>query len=937
MSNLLLLQAVTLVAQIQTGEKPVSWTLKASLPEPPVVEMPRHDYQKLRRESLSRGNMKRLEYARIMEVSVDIKQKAVARKMDQGTLYRLVVSSKDAYSLNLLFGRYRLPPGARLFVYNRQQDHVRGAFTHRNNKDSGILPVAAVRGEKVVIEYYEPRETPFEGELVLHQVGHDYLGILGLMNKGVDGFGDSGECNDSTNILCYPGWQKARRSVVLISSQVNVEGEPRGTLCSGSLINNTQSDGTSYLLTANHCISTPSQAQRSHFFFNFESPTCSPTEEGPYDQTMVGSELIATPPEGDQLDFTLLELDENIPSLYRPFFAGWNLDTTNINYSVSIHHPQGDVKKFAIDSLPPLTTTYPDTLYDPDSHWHVRKWNQGTTEPGSSGGPLFDQNQLIIGDLSGGFADCNDPINDFFAKISRSWDDFGAPQYQLKHWLDPRDGGFKKMQGYLPYDTLPSHLQVSQGEGGLLLSWNGLYDTSEVDYYEINRNGSTLATTGDLQFLDAGVQEDVLYQYRVRARMTSGQYTSYSKPAYYRIWNTLLLPFAEDFPASGLPAGWYEASLTGSDNWSVNQGGHNNNPSSAHSGSYNLLFYGSEGDSSRMITPRIDMGSSRYVYLSFFRAQPSSSGNVDKLTVYVRFNDTLPWQRVKTYNQSQAGWTDDTIYLPAPSAGYRLAFEGVSRGGGGITLDDVRVEKDSEGFEPAFSANRVHFCSGDPVTFTLDTTDSFDQYTWDFGYGASPRYVQGYGPHTVSYADTGSKTVRVTIEGVYQNQVDDMVRVEKIPDKPSLSQNEDTLITDATGDITWYFEGEPVSQTNDSIYITSQEGAYWVEASNLCGSAFSDTLLVNAVGPGQNNEQGFKIYPVPAGEAFYVELQSTASQTALLKVVNTLGAVVLEKRLKLTHGVNRKRVDASSLSNGLYLLRIRTQDNREYTGRIILQ
>ena len=938
--SLLLFQALTVVAQIQTGEKPVSWTLKTTLPDPPVVEMPRHDYQKLRQESLSRLNRKRLEYARFMEVSLDIKQQAAVQKMGKGKLYRIVVESENAYSLSLFFGQYHLPPGAKLFVYNRKHDHVRGAFTHRNNKASGILPVAAVKGEQVVIEYYEPGDVAFEGELVLEQVGHDYLGIFGLQDKNVDGFGDSGYCNDDKNIICYPGWQTAKRSVVLISSLVNSEGRPRGTLCTGSLINNTQSDGTSYLLTANHCISSPEQAQRSHFFFNFESPTCSSSTEGPYDQTMVGAELIATPPGTDQLDFTLLELEENIPSLYRPFFAGWNLNNNNINYTVSIHHPEGDVKKFAIDSLAPLTTTYPDTLYDPGSHWRVREWNLGTTEPGSSGAPLFDQNQLIIGDLSGGFADCDDPVDDFFAKISRSWDDFGAPEYQLKHWLDPRNGGFDKMPGYLPYDTVPSHLQLTPAEGGLLLEWNSLYDTSVVDHYMVSRNGSNIAITQNLRYLDTGVQEDVLYQYRVRARLNSGEYTPYSEPVYYRIWNILSLPFTEDFPVANLPSGWYETPLSGSDNWSVAQGGHNCHPSMANSGSYNLLFYGEQGDSSRMVTPRINMEGNRYVYLSFFRAQPASSGNTDKLTVYVRFNDSLPWHPVKTYNQPREGWTVDTIDLPAPSNEYRLAFEGVSRGGGGITLDDVRVEKDPKGFEPTFSADRVHFCTDDPVTFSLDTTDTFEQYTWDFGYGASPRYVQGYGPHTITYADTGSKTVQVIVDGVYQNRIADFVKVDDLPNKPAISRNKDTLFTDATGDITWYYDGNQIPRANDSVLVITRLGDYFVEVTNFCFFFFSDTLSVgniNAIDPEQNEEKGIKIYPVPAADAFYVEIQSTTNQTAFMKVVNSMGAVVLEKQLNLSFGINKKRVEASSLSNGLYLLRIRTNNNREYTGKIIIQ
>ena len=39
----------------------------------------------------------------------------------------------------------------------------------------------------------------------------------------------------------------------------------------------------------------------------------------------------------------------------------------------------------------------------------------GTTEEGSSGGPLFNNSYQLIGTLTGGSANCAYPVNDYYA------------------------------------------------------------------------------------------------------------------------------------------------------------------------------------------------------------------------------------------------------------------------------------------------------------------------------------------------------------------------------------------------------------------------------------------------------------------------------------------------------------------------------------------
>ncbi|MBS3807186.1 MAG: choice-of-anchor J domain-containing protein [Bacteroidales bacterium] len=938
----LLLQATGSHGQIQTGERPLSWQLKGQLPDAPLMEMPDVDHQQLREQALSSHRRKKLPFARMVDYSLDIKKKADARDWGRGTLYRLAIRSRDAYSLNLIFGEYRLPPGAKLFVYNREHNHVRGAFTASNNKSSEVLPVAPVKGEQLVIEYYEPHAVPFQGELTLSKVGHDYLGILDLMEKRTQGFGDSGDCNVDINCPAGNNWQDVKHAVTAVSTIEDLQG----ILCTGSLVNNTQGNGHPYFLTANHCFSTQDQADQTIFYFNYEidNPECDADGGGPEpnynEQTMAGANLVATSPEPDQLDFTLLDLSDTIPPHYRPFFAGWSLDTSGITSATSIHHPEGDAKKITKDADPPLHATWPNNEYDTNSHWLVEEWDLGTTEGGSSGGPLFDQNKRIIGDLTGGEANCENPVNDYFAKLSRSWDDFGPAQYQLEAWLDPHRTNLTGLDGYQPYDTVASHLTIHEPGNGLQLEWNPPYNEDEVQYYVISRNQQVVDSVPITTHSEPDLHIDSLYRYRVSARLQSGAYTPWSEPASHVIWDTQTLPFTEGFPESGdLPSGWYEHYPDQERYWSVSQGGYDGTPQDPAGGNYNLLFKASQADSSRIITPRLNLKDIDYPYLTFYYALPSRNGSNDHLKVYIRFGDRSPWLPLKTYNQRTENWKKDTLYLPNPTSGYRLAFEGLSRGGGGVVLDQIRVEGDDQAFTPRIEQDNNRICANETVFFRPDTTDSFQSYTWDFGYGAESRYVSGFGPHEVTYQVPGPKTVYLTINSIYKTRVEDALMVDTLPEIPQVWNTRDTLVTDAEGMIQWYLQGEAIPGADDDTLIAPETGIYKVQTTNEYGcSVFSDTLDVSsfdAVDPVDREKERLKIYPVPSQGRFYLEVDSRTHQMARLQVINTLGAVVMEQRYHLTPGKNTRTLEAHSLSNGLYMLRLLAEGGRVLHGKLI--
>ena len=90
-------------------------------------------------------------------------------------IWQVHVLSPGALSLGLVFGKYDLEPGVKVFVYDPGGKMVKGAFTSGNNKASGVLPVSHLPGEELLIEMQVPEGIMDYGELELESVSHAFL------------------------------------------------------------------------------------------------------------------------------------------------------------------------------------------------------------------------------------------------------------------------------------------------------------------------------------------------------------------------------------------------------------------------------------------------------------------------------------------------------------------------------------------------------------------------------------------------------------------------------------------------------------------------------------------------------------------------------------------------------------------------------------------
>ncbi len=343
---------------------------------------------------------------------------------DGDKIWRLKIYSEGAFSINLIFDEFWLPEGAQFFVYNEDHSMILGAFTSDvSNNEYSKFATDLVKGNMLVLEYYEPAYTS-GGIINIDKVIHGYKNMFKS-----DGLGQSGSCNIDVNCSQGNDWCVEKRAVSMILVDDNT------AFCTGCLINNARQDLTPYYLTANHCL----RGSQSTWIFRFKywRPTCGGPDPGHW-VSIAGSTIRANHAASD---FALLELFAQPPSGFGVLYAGWDRTSVAPPSAVGIHHPSGDVMKISLENNSPISSDYEPSPISPNSHWKVI-WNNGTTEGGSSGSPLFNNNHRIIGQLHGGWASCSSPSSaDYYGRFDVSWTGGGTSSTRLRNWLDPDNTG----------------------------------------------------------------------------------------------------------------------------------------------------------------------------------------------------------------------------------------------------------------------------------------------------------------------------------------------------------------------------------------------------------------------------------------------------------------------------------------------------------------
>ena len=447
---------VSVALKLQANDAGKPWSLQHQLPQLTAIKnfsQPEEPAQELN------NAVKALIYAVGIETS--LKPETVGQWdtiPSKGYVWRLGIHANNALSLNLLIENYLMKQGMALYVYDNDMKIIVGPFDTSYNSNGGILPVQSISGNFIVIEWNIPLHTTINDYFNIINIGYGFRGIEDQFRKIPLSAND---CNIDVNCMTGNHWQRENRSVVRLQTTVwNVKTNTWvSQYCSGVLINQAVSADRKkpYILTAAHCIENSEEAQRTVVVFGYEKPYCDgPTIAVP--QGISGTVLVASKRE---LDFSLLEITANKINIdtHRPFYAGWCRSGTPPQGVVGIHHPQGDLKKISVSSSLLRTSSFSSAstdvrttlVCDPNTHWRVARWDEGLTEGGSSGSPIFNSERKIVGILSGGPpAYCGNARNDEYSKLSEQWNRYSRASESLRQWLDPNNTGVTSIFGYDP-------------------------------------------------------------------------------------------------------------------------------------------------------------------------------------------------------------------------------------------------------------------------------------------------------------------------------------------------------------------------------------------------------------------------------------------------------------------------------------------------------
>ena len=188
-------------------------------------------------------------YGKGITMDIDFKKVASVQQLgDSAKLYLYQISSSSAYAIQLYFDEYKLPPGAKMFFYNKEKTMFLGSYTSDNHYNNNSFGTTFIKGSTAVIEYYEPNNVEYSSQIHINKMCHVFQDIY--TNSGTTG---SEWCEiDAKSSLGY-GWERERRAVGIIlaeSNDIYKNDHPNlpndyfgfGT---GVLLNNVRQDGTS--------------------------------------------------------------------------------------------------------------------------------------------------------------------------------------------------------------------------------------------------------------------------------------------------------------------------------------------------------------------------------------------------------------------------------------------------------------------------------------------------------------------------------------------------------------------------------------------------------------------------------------------------------------------------------------------------------------------
>ena len=354
--------------------------------------------------------------------------RGVAAATARGIAWATNVKVDGASRLRLHLSNVQLPDDAVLWVYGGNDA---AAFGRELLDPSGGLWTPAAWGDTIHIELEIAA-----GETASFHVD-EVLELLDLARSVKPS--DTPSC--LVDVMCVTSTPLPLTDVKRAVAHLEFVVPEGGAACSGGLLNDVQGDGTPYLITANHCISTQAEASSLQAYFDWTYASCVSTTIPPLSGVpkASGASLLVTKDADSGSDVTLLRLNSRPANR---FLLGWTNDRTLVQtgttlYRLSHPAPSGFGVQPQQYSTSVVTSSGPRCGLITANF--VYATNQvGGTYGGSSGAPDMLADGRVAGQLFGGCAPVgHDPQAGCDAAVLNVDGAFAASFASLLPFLNP--------------------------------------------------------------------------------------------------------------------------------------------------------------------------------------------------------------------------------------------------------------------------------------------------------------------------------------------------------------------------------------------------------------------------------------------------------------------------------------------------------------------
>lgn len=485
-----------------------------------------------------------------------------------------------------------------------------------------------------------------------------------------------------------------------------------------------------------------------------------------------------------------------------------------------------------------------------------------------------------------------------------------------------------------------SQATINWTAGGSETSWNIEWGAPGFTPGTGTELGSATANTNP--YTINGLSGNTEYDIYISADCGTGIAGDWTPTNVWTLCDIQAIPYFESFDTTSTTIDcWSNEYVSGTEDWTIGSGS-DAIITSPYEGTNNAVFVTTAGDTTKLVSPMIDMTGQDSVAMTFAYGQPNWIGDQNTTRIFAK-SISGTWQLLDTKSNDQSSWNVDTLFIPHLGDTMLIAFEGISDWGHANVIDAVSVSPCTitPGVDGSMNVCRLS------NTIDLNTVITPGE-TWGKWLFPSNQGVVSGSIFNVSTLANGSYTLYYVVETPCAN---DTTIATVVVYNPSNAGQDGTitacrnqpinLLSGLNGNVdmngTWY-DPTLVAMPNASLMTANFPGQYnykYVTSNGVCPNDTSN-VVVNVqscdwLAIDENVFTDVSIYPNPSTGIVNIEVPIDNMN---LEVTDINGRVIESIKNTIKAGVNT--VSLKEVERGVYFFKV-TNGDASKVFRVVIQ